>query len=243
MGIEAIIERQVAQWNAERAAARERGNKTLTLLPVVTISRQLGSGGGTVARKVAEDLDCSLVGYGIVDTVAGNLGLPKDILNCMDEKLKSQFKSWFDSSFCGEVDQDDYHRYMVAIIRSMAELGAVVFLGRGAAFVDTERRKINVRIIAPKPVRIERVMKRHGSTQKAAVDAIEKSDRERTKFIRKVFGKDWNDPTNYDLIINTTSVDVTHVSALVECAWKTHCDVYRSKGVACSQNNRSPVWA
>jgi cytidylate kinase len=235
VGITAIIERQVAQWNAENAAAAERGISGASRLPVVTISRELGSGGAIVAKTVAENLNCSLIGYSIVETAACNLGLPKEALDCMDEKLKSQFKSWFDASFCGGVDQGDYHHCMVAIIRSMIELGAVVLLGRGAAFVDTSRRKINVRVIAPKEVRIERVMTRNGCNRRSALLAIEKSDKERSKFIKQVYGKEWRRSAEYDLVINTANTDITRVSALITCAWQ----IYRDDPIIEKENLRN----
>ena len=238
MGIGAIIERQVSLWNTEKAAASERGAKARQLSAVITVSRELGSGGASVARSVAERLGCSLVGYSIVDTVSKNLGLPKDVLTYMDEKLKSQFLSWFDSSFCGEVDQSDYHRYMLATIRSLAELGGVVLLGRGGAFVETDRRKINVRVIAPKEVRIERIMERDRCDRKRAVDAIDKSDKTRTKFIRSVFDRDWRNPIHYDIVINSAHMDVAHAAALVACAWHNYSKD-ASRLVACGRDATS----
>ena len=223
MGIAEILERQVAQWNAEQAARQRALEKSLPV-PIVTISRQLGSGGAEVAKQVALRQDCALAGYDIVNSIAGSLGISKDLLACMDERLKSKFKSWFDSSFCGEVDQEDYHRYMKATIRSLAELGSVVMLGRGAAFVKTNRPKINVRIVAPRSLRIERLTARRNSTAREAEELIDRSDRERAKFIRTVYGRSWDDELAYSLVINTADMDIPHAATMIEMAWQTRRD-------------------
>lgn len=223
MGIAEIMERQVAQWNAEQAARQRALEKSLPV-PIITISRQLGSGGAEVAKQVAIRQDCALAGYDIVNSIAGSLGISKELLTCMDERLKSRFKSWFDSSFCGEVDQEDYHRYMKATIRSLAELGSVVMLGRGAAFVKTNRPKINIRIVAPRMLRIERVSNRRSITRKASQELIDTSDRERARFIQTVYGKDWDDSLNYSLVINTQDIDILHAATLIEAAWQNRRD-------------------
>ncbi len=218
--ISEIVERQVAGWNAAGAAARERSLRRPPALPVVTVARELGSGGAETAKRVAENLGCCLVGYSIVDSVAAALGFSKEVLNFMDERLKSEFMSWFDSSFCGEMDQRDYHQYMKAMIRSLTELGSVVFLGRGAAFVKTRRRKINVRIVAPKEERVRRVKARLHLNEREALAEIDKSDKMRTKFIRAAYHREWSDPAEYDFVINTAKIDIPHAAAMIESVWR-----------------------
>ena len=214
-----IVERQVARWNAASIAAKERSVYKEPSLPVVTIARELGSGGADVAKLVAQKLNCSLVGYSIVDSIANDLGLPKKILDFMDERLKSEFMSWYDASFCGEMDMHDYHHYMRATIRSLAELGSIVFLGRGAAFVTTKRRKIDVRVVAPRNERIRRIAERKHLREHDAVHEIEKSDKARMKFIRSAYQRDWSDPSGYNFVINTGQLSIPQAAAMIEDVW------------------------
>ena len=176
------------------------------------------------------------MGYSIVDSIATDLGLPKEILDFMDERLKSEFMSWYDSSFCGEMDQHDYHHYMRATIRSLAELGSIVFLGRGAAFVKTKRRKINVRIVAPREDRIRRIIARLHLNEREAVQEMEKSDRARAKFIRTAYQKDWSDPSGYDFVINTAHMSIAQAAGMIEETWQRIYEEEEAKAALLQQN-------
>jgi cytidylate kinase len=218
--IQAIVNRQILRWNAEKKAAAERAAAAATPRPVVTVSRQLGSGGAEMAAEVALRLDCEFVGYEMVNEIAKRSKVCDELMRALDERTRTLQDKWIGTLIRKwDFDETDYYRHLLTAVRSLAEMGSIVILGRGASFIQTEAPKVNVRVIAPLEQRIERVMKRIDCDRKKAVDAIEKNDMERKKFVKQLFHKDVEDPVNYDIVINTGVVHISCGAGLIENAW------------------------
>lgn len=219
-GIHKLVDRQIARWRAEQKIRAESALDQATPRPVITISREYGSGGAEVAKEVAIRLNCELVGTSIVTEIAKSKKVREDLIAAMDEKVRSSLQLWLDKYILDHaLDQDTYHRAMLEVLRSFIELGSVVILGRGAAYISTRRPKVNVFIVAPMENRIERVMQRLDCDRKEAIAEIKKSDEDRAFFIEKVFGKKWDDAHAFDAVINTGKVHISCVAAIVEALW------------------------
>lgn len=218
--IRVIVERQISRWNAERKAMEENAKEETTPRPVITISRQLGAGGAEIAHKVARRLECELIGWRVVNEVAERIDVRQEIAQMLDEKTRSLISSWFNQlRNTPTVDEDAYHRMLIGTVRSFMELGSVVLLGRGANFVTTERPKVKIQVIAPLEYRIRRLMVRDHMSRNEALGAIEESDTQRSRYIRRLFGEDWANPLHYNLTINTADLPSDVSAALIEAAW------------------------
>ncbi len=218
--IRSIVERQISRWYAEQRAAQEAAEDRCTPKPVITVSRQLGSGGAEIAMLTAKRLDCEIIGWRIVNQIAERIEVRREIVHLMDEKTRSLVWNWFNQMRkTPSMDENEYHALLLGTIRSFIELGSVVMLGRGAGFVQTERPKVNVRIIAPMEKRIERVVKRDECSRYEAVAAIDRSDSQRAKFTKRLFGEDWGDALNYDLVINTGTISPVAAATAIETLW------------------------
>ncbi len=217
----AIVNSQILRWNAERKAAAERAAASAAPRPVVTVSRELGSGGAEMAAEVASRLECEFIGYRMVNEIAKRSKVCDELMRALDERTRSQQDRWIDAMIKKwDFDETDYYKHLLVAVRSLAEIGSVVILGRGACFVKTERPKIKVRVIAPLEQRIARVMKRIDCDEKKAAETIEKNDHERKKFIKQLFNKDVTDPLHYDIVINTGTVHIACAAAVIESAWR-----------------------
>lgn len=218
--IRSIVERQISRWYAEQRAAQEVADEKRIPRPVITISRELGSGGAEIARLTAKRMDCELIGWRIVNEIAERIEVRREIVHLLDEKTRSLMNNWFNQiRRTPSLDESEYHAMLLGTIRSFIELGSVVMLGRGACFVQTERPKVNVRIIAPMEKRIERVIQREECSRLEAVSMIDRSDTQRAKFIKKLFGEALDDPLNYDLVINTGAVSTVAAATMTETLW------------------------
>ena len=102
-----------------------------------------------------------------------------------------------------------YAELIRQVIESYAEIGNVVIAGRGGQAILRHRRNaLHVRIYGSPAVRARRLMVTEGIAQEEALDAIERSDRSRARYLQRQFGIAWDDPGLYHLSINSDAVSV-----------------------------------
>ena len=104
-----------------------------------------------------------------------------------------------------ELNDALYMKTMTAIIRELGDRGDVVVLGRGSQMILRElSAALHVLTLAPEELRIRRLAEREGITLEEAARRAHDSDRARAAFHRKFWKVDVNDPTLYDLTIETS---------------------------------------
>jgi cytidylate kinase len=166
-------------------------------MAIITISRQMGSGGIPIAQKVAEKLGYTLVDGDTILAVAGQYGLSKESLEMADEK-PPRFSEKLDNKH-----ETSLH-LIELIILEFALKGNVIIYGRGGQdLLEGINSVLRVRVIAPFEDRVERWAEREWLDPDRARMLIRKSDQQRAGFIKYYFDRDWDDPLNYDLVINT----------------------------------------
>ena len=179
-------------------------------MAVLTVSRELGSGGRTVARKAAEILGYRFADKKLLGEILGEYGLvefPKEY-----EESRG-FWDYFDTR--GEAMVEMLNRAILAV----AATDEVVILGRGCfALLRGFEDVVNARIQAPFAERARRVAARDGYEDAAkAEDYVRKADKARRSFVEQVYGLRWGDSESFDLVVDTAKVDAeTAASWLVE---------------------------
>ena len=182
-------------------------------MAVITISRELGSGGTDIAQRVAHELGYQLVGHELVDMIAARLGVRPESAEQMDEKAFGWLSAVVDSllrSMEGESLTVESYRYVAArVLRELARQGDVVILGRaGQTVLAKSPRSLHVHITAPFEVRVERIAKNRELAKAEAHRLVEASDRDRRGYVQQVGGVDWSDPLLYDLVVNTNRLSI-----------------------------------
>jgi cytidylate kinase len=133
-----------------------------------------------------------------------------------------------ESVFTGQsVDHGDYQRYLARVILSMSRLGGVILVGRGGNYILGANRGFHIRFVAPREKRIENLVKYKGMDKLEAAESIDRSDRERAQYIDKVFGVDIDDPSYYDLVVNSNLMDVEDMVEVVYRAVQAKFDKLR----------------
>jgi cytidylate kinase len=166
-------------------------------MPIITISRQMGSGGIPIAHKAAEKLGYTLVDGEAIMEVAGKYGLSAESVEKADEK-PPHFVEELDSKH--EVDL----HLIELIILEYALKGNVIIYGRGGQdLLNGIKSMLRVRIVAPFEERVERWAEREWLDPDRARFLVRKSDQQRAGFIKYYFDRDWDNPFDYDLMINT----------------------------------------
>lgn len=174
--------------------------------PLITISREMGSGGRPIAYLVAKKLRRPWRVYHeqIVDEIAKQTNLEKELVREIDEKnlplVEELVADFFGKRY---LNLGSYYKQLVKILSTIGQRGKAVIVGRGANFLFPQALK--VRIICEMEQRIKWEMEYEKLSNKQAVVRIEKSDQERDEFIKAVFGHDQRKAHHYDIIIRTGS--------------------------------------
>ncbi len=166
-------------------------------MAIITISREMGSGGIPIAHKAADKLGYTLIDGEAIAKVAEAYGLTPEALENADEKPPA---------FVEKVDAQleiDFYRVEL-IILDYALKGNVIIYGRGGQdLLEGINSVLRVRTIAPLEDRVERWAEREWLDPDLARVLVRKSDQQRAGFIKYYFDRDWTDPLGYDLTINT----------------------------------------
>jgi cytidylate kinase len=217
---ELIVEREIARWRMSRAAA-DRLTRPSVPAPLITISRQLGSGGRELAKTLGARLHWPVYDREIVDEMVRQSHANRQLVLDLDESVANRALLWIGAMVTQELfDYDDYRALLLRILSSLAEKGSAIILGRGANFAARLGPRLDVRIIAPLEARVERLVRRDGISSQQAMLVIRHSDQCRRDFTQRVHQGHWDDASNYDLVINTGKLTVFEAAELVEDALK-----------------------
>jgi len=208
--IVAAAERQMQAWALSQKLAEQLVSQEVCrrragqICNYVAISRQAGAAGSEVARLVGQQLGWPVWDKNLLERIAERYRLDRAMLELVDETESSWvydvLGTWMD---CKIVSHDRYVSYLTRVILAVTRQHHCVLVGRGAQFVLPPDKGLAVRIIAPLEVRIERVMRQKGLSASQARRYVEETDRGRREFVRRFFHHDIDDPTLYDLVINT----------------------------------------
>lgn len=200
---------------------------------VITISREVGSGGRTIGRKLAQRLDVRFCDKQLIRQLMDKFGLDEDEI----EKIKGQKQHWLLDIFSkvspdfgtpvltpkeGNVDidvtPDRIYHCEREILTSLAKESSCVIAGRSGFFVlKSHPNKLDVFIRASLEHRIARIMKKQRLTEQQAADLIEKIDKARENYIQRYASVSRYDLRNYDLILNTDHLtDDTAVEVILK---------------------------
>lgn len=187
-------------------------------MAIITISREMGSGGIPIVQAAAEKLGYTLVDGDAIASVAVEYGLALESLAAVDEKPPA---------FITKVDEklEVAQRQVELIILEYALKGNIIVYGRGGQdLLKGIDNVLRVRITAPFEERIERWAEREWLDPDLARILVRKSDQQRAGFIKYYFDRDWSDPLGYDLVINTSRLSV-------ETAIKVICEGVRDRNL------------
>jgi cytidylate kinase len=187
---------------------------------IITISRQMGSGGTYIGYLAAKELEFKYFDREILQQAANKLGIEPGMLEPYDGRSASLMENIV-QSFCFSTPEmttlpplrkpvysKDLFALESKIMTEVADCCNAVIIGRGGFSILKNRSDaIHIFVHAPLDYRIERIMKKQKIADKKEVQKmIEESDHERTKFIRNMTGTDWCDARNYHLCIDSSVV-------------------------------------
>lgn len=178
-------------------------------MPIVTMSREMGSGGNHVAQAVAERLGLRLAGREIINQAAIQAGVPEVALSEIDELGLLGMRPRREALRI-------YHETAAELVGKLADEGDLLFIGRAGQMILGGRPGVlHVRVIAPRAMRIERVQTECHVSAEAATARIDISDQTRAAYLRRHYRVRWDDPALYDLILNMAQMSIPAAVELV----------------------------
>lgn len=213
---EILIQRQLNHWNRLRAFLQEKGAEVPAPAPVITVSRQAGSGGRTLALQLADRLGLQLQDQSLMERIASDRNLNRSLLEDLDEQEIRQSELWVKGVLNRRIFlRNEFHAALVQVITRLAARGGVVFLGRGAHLVLGANASLRVRLVASRQVRQERLRQRFELSRAEARALMDETDRRRAEFERRLFGAEPGLAENHDLTLNTDRLTPEQVLELV----------------------------
>ena len=202
---------------------------------VITISREVGSGGRTIGRKLAEKLGVRFSDKELVDELQKKLNLTVDSI----EELKGKKKRWLDdfiqmvapvpmSGMLVDGDSDYISEYNLSlsvndvfeaereILNGIADEGSCVIAGRSGFFVLKDRpNKVDILITASREKRIARIMDKQNLTRQKAEKVIDSVDKARDNYVKRYTGQSRYDARNYHIVLNMDYITEDQAVAMI----------------------------
>ena len=168
------------------------------LMAILTIARKYGSGGREVGKEIARQLNYEYVDRGrILKDMRAKGQEWEEKAKYFDENYPDVWER-YDWSFRGFVALNQYH-FLECALRDN-----VVIMGRGGNFLLRGIPHVfRVRVVASMEKRIENVIQRENVNGENARWLIERADREMAGAIHLIYGRNWDDPDEYDQVFDT----------------------------------------
>ncbi len=209
--------------NKERVveSIEARLKKQAVFRPIITISRQPGSGGKPIGKYLAKKLDFKLYDKQLIHKVSEQMKLPTKTLEQVDEKGRSGVFDFVNNLFDPDYVSDEvYFRSLCQVVLRLAQKGSSVLMGRGANFIVPQMYALRVRVVAPYRVRVARAVEYEGVDWKKARDIIKEVSAERSRFVKEYMGKRISTTKYYDLTINTTFLSIEDSAKIIMKAYR-----------------------
>lgn len=209
---------------------------------IITLSRQLGSGGDTIAARVAAALGLTLVDREYVHRAALVAGVPEELLRrLMYEGQRSMAADLLDSldgsgmlrtapaqapnPLLGifapmmpstTLSLEEAAASVGLVIKDLASRGNLLLLGQGGQMIlHGYEGACHVQVVAPPEQRVARVAEQQHITLAEARRRVRASDRARAEYVARFYGVRWLDPLLYHLVINTGEMPLDVAVALI----------------------------
>ena len=178
---------------------------------IITISREFGSGGRTIGRKVAEKLGIPFYDKELVDQIAIESGFAPKYIEEHGEH--SPTGSFFSYAFApqgvpgimnGLSTADFLWNIQCNVILQLADQGPCVIVGRNADYILKDRQDaLHIYVFADTPYRAERIVRLYGESEKTPEQRLAEKDKRRRVNYHHYTGRTWGQAQNYDLCLDT----------------------------------------
>ncbi len=220
ISIEEFVRKITKKWEEMHS---EEFKKMEAALPVITVSMEPGSGGCLIAREIADQLGFDFFHRDIIHKIAESARISAKVVESLEKERLSGVQDFIASLVEDTyIHPSIYLEHLMKIVSTIGKHGRAVIVGRGANFILPPEERFSVRVIAPLETRIANVARMFGVPSDTAKRRIMVRQSKRQAFVRQSFNADINDPSHYDLVINSGRMNVESaveavIGAVVGC--------------------------
>ena len=186
---------------------------------VITISREFGSGGRTIGKKVAEKLGIPCYDNELLQKIAAESGFSENYIKDAGEYAPGGFlvSAFSHASRSGNHNNADYlWKIQYNIITELAEKESCVIVGRCADYILREKADcLRVFIHADMKFRAERIVKEYGEREQSPEQRLRDKDKRRAAYHRFYTDMKWGHAQNYDLTLNSGTVGIDRCADII----------------------------
>ena len=186
---------------------------------IISIGRQLGSGGREIANRLAEQLNIPVYDKKLLEVTAKETGIDATIFESADEKESNPFMrgifalkgvmSSYPIGMGSCMDGDRLFELQSEVMRNIVAKESCIIIGRCAEYVLRDHPHIHsIFITADMPDRIRRIMEHDGVNESKAREIAEKGDKKRRAYHDSYANSGWGAAETYDLCINSSRLGI-----------------------------------
>ena len=190
---------------------------------IITISREFGSGGRSIGRKVAEKLGIPFYDKELVDQIAMESGFAPQFVEEHGEH--SPGKSFFSYAFAhhgvpgvmnGLSTADFLWNIQCNVILQLADKGPCVIVGRNADYILKDRKDcLHTFIHADMEFRADRIVRLYGESEKSPEVRLQEKDKRRRVNYQHYTGRTWGTAQNYDICLNSSVIGIDECADII----------------------------
>ena len=190
---------------------------------IITISREFGSGGRTIGKKLAEKLGVECYDSSIISKIAQESGFTVDYVKeqAEDAQVSGVF-GWIAGNYYGDTNSQQLWAVQYDVIRELASKGPCVIVGRCADYILHDFENIlKVFIHADDEKRVARIVEEYGETEIDSHTRLKEKDKKRKAYYEYITGEEWGKATNFDISLDSGTLGIdTCVEIIAEAVNK-----------------------
>ncbi len=191
---------------------------------IITISRQFGSGGRELGRRIAQELGWAYYDNEVVSEIAKSTSYSEEYVHSLlEHRPTTLYPIHYGNTFLSLTDGSyentmDVYSAQYKIIKEMAGNGNCVIIGRCADQILKDMKPFRIFVYASLESRVKRCKDREEKAtegEKKIARKIKTIDKHRAKYYQFYTGEKWGNPLNFDMMVNTTDQDVEHIAKTI----------------------------
>ena len=184
---------------------------------IISISREYGSEGHTIAKQIAKDLGLPFYDRNMLDEIAKEKGFDPDVFAGVDEKPRNKLLSRRVKGY-SNATEDNLAQMQFEFLRKKAASGeSFVVLGRCSETILKEYDSlVSIFVTGNKDRKLKHVMEKFSLSKTAAAAKITKHDAYRRRYHNHYSDFKWGDSRNYDVCINSSRIGVEGTAKLLK---------------------------
>ena len=205
-----------ANVNANEIVKEEtKQNSTTDKQIVITISREYGSGGRYIGRLIADKLGIKLYDKEFVEKLAEETGLAEEYIESNEQK-RDALAILNNGYYAGLNNSDDLFIKESELIKEVAEKESCVIVGRCADFILKDKENVvSIFVASSMEDKIKRATEFYNLDRAKAEKEIIRINKLRANHYKYYTEKEWKDPSNYDICINSDAIGVENAANLI----------------------------